>query len=1190
MEGRNPAIIPQRIIPGVLSPQNEKAFHWGWQGLIACGSQKTVLIIDPNTLQVVQSLVKHRHPVNKVKWAKENYHHDVASPYSLRVASVDTSGRVVVWDIAQGNERTEFAENGKTLTDLEWLSCQDASHDLLVAIHSPNMLALWNADTGTKLWRKTYDNVPTLHSLTIDPFEPTRFAALGSDCILFVNDFSISRQPTSNGKKFYMSVDKAQKNITPTRVNLTAMGRAAISGIRLLIGDEKPKSDELTLTDCKQLSYLPSMRHHLAAVFPREILILDVSVLQAVASIPLERNGSPFMQIMPVRQRAAFICAHENGSFSFRLRRFSRLSESSLTDENVNDGESLTSKVDLNFDTACHSEPFRVTNRIRPMAAALCPVTERQAAVLVSDGRIFIWKLSSSTKKEKFTNNSPIYAPRYFTPAIPRNHTLSGIIAPTQNITTFDLKKNGIDPVWGDQISLRFTMVGLFSSLTSQVSCMRMCPPLTHKNWPHYRPLLAVGLVSGNILVFDLGTGKLTYEFGVHTCEVKGIEWSGLRSIISYAYPTQGNNSVVINEVSTTNLQSGRTIPFRTDKVNESPISFIKVSSKKQYLMIVFHDKPIELWDIKTRCILKELPKSFPIIHAVEWAPAHAGRKKPEEGQSEPEAVHTKEHLVLTDSAATLYHCIAEGSSFKQGSRIPHISERNSTTTCISWKHDHIFMGDTDGTISIWNLKTKLSKGIPTHRGWVKKVRFGPGKGNLNCLVLFEDGLEIWDSDDGIAVSSVKSPKQLPKILDVDWCASDKLVLSCENGQLLIMDSMLSLPPPNLPIVELFYWKSLSCPYLLPTKPALIMKAMLQRGILSVETFGEELAYKAAIQSTIDSLPTDVKEFISTTDNTLARCAAVARIFGDESEIDLWETFSYYATNKNIDEYKPVFTDTNMDTLSDCEIFRINELQRSLRHGLLRNTPEHTKKCIENLVLFGQVDKAIHLSLETEPTSGSYYEDCLKSCLLATLKCNPEASQSSVKLVSTNLIANGRLQEGIELLCMINKSLDACRYLASHGQWELAVWLAKVRLTGVEYEEIMIRWANHLCSPRVNNKSKAILVYLSLKKFSRVLETFYQMRHFDRAAMFAQICQEFNFLEDDSKPNEHLIQSVHAECARFLQQLGCDGELVTMHSAQAGENDKIDINEGSDDANSSTSSGVMISSPGSNSDDYEKVG
>lgn len=57
------------------------------------------------------------------------------------------------------------------------------------------------------------------------------------------------------------------------------------------------REDEISLSDCKELSYLPSMRHHIAAVFPKEILILDVNVLQAVASVSLERNGSPFMQV-----------------------------------------------------------------------------------------------------------------------------------------------------------------------------------------------------------------------------------------------------------------------------------------------------------------------------------------------------------------------------------------------------------------------------------------------------------------------------------------------------------------------------------------------------------------------------------------------------------------------------------------------------------------------------------------------------------------------------------------------------------------------------------------------------------------------------------------------------------------------------------------------------------------------------
>lgn len=63
--------------------------------------------------------------------------------------------------------------------------------------------------------------------------------------------------------------------------------------------------------------------------------------------------------------------------------------------------DGMSSKYDLNFDYASHSEPFRVTNRVRPMCAALCPVTEQKVAVLISDGRIFIWKLSAVGKAKK---------------------------------------------------------------------------------------------------------------------------------------------------------------------------------------------------------------------------------------------------------------------------------------------------------------------------------------------------------------------------------------------------------------------------------------------------------------------------------------------------------------------------------------------------------------------------------------------------------------------------------------------------------------------------------------------------------------------------------------------------------------------------------------------------------------------
>lgn len=36
------------------------------------------------------------------------------------------------------------------------------------------------------------------------------------------------------------------------------------------------------------------------------------------------------------------------------------------------------------------------------------------------------------------------------------------------------------------------------------------------------------------------------------------------------------------------------------------------------------------------------------------------------------------------------------------------------------------------------------------------------------------------------------------------------------------------------------------------------------------------------------------------------------------------------------------------------------------------------------------------------------------------------------------------LPEGVQLLCLIDKAADACRYLQTYGEWSRAAWLARV--------------------------------------------------------------------------------------------------------------------------------------------------
>lgn len=62
---------------------------------------------------------------------------------------------------------------------------------------------------------------------------------------------------------------------------------------------------------------------------------------------------------------------------------------------------------------------------------------------------------------------------------------------------------------------------------------------------------------------------------------------------------------------------------------------------------------------------------------------------------------------------------------------------------------------------------TVVSRGIPTHRGWVKKIRFAPGKGNQKLLVMYTDGAEVWDTKE---VSGHTPSLALPQLTHRSVC------------------------------------------------------------------------------------------------------------------------------------------------------------------------------------------------------------------------------------------------------------------------------------------------------------------------------------------------------------------------------------------------------------------------------------
>ncbi|XP_054721445.1 WD repeat-containing protein 11-like [Uloborus diversus] len=1140
--------VSPRTIPGVLSAPNKGTIDWGWQSFIAYGCCNHVIIVDTKNIKVFQTLEKHSSDVIKVKWSHENFYHDGNHPYVLKLASADSNGLLIVWEVKEGKPISTFSEPGKPATEIEWLSGRDSSQNFLVALHPPFSFIIWNTDSGTKLWKKSYTE--TLLSFALDPFSESNVTFLASDCILFVDDLGVNRAPSGNGRKFFISNPLAEdKNKNSSRI---------IKKMWLLSKpDGRSSEDGITLNECLFLTYHKSYRHHLLLLYPKEVLILDLEINQTVGIVPMEHTSSPMMQFFSCRQRDLFYILHESGSVSLRLRHRPECSESSL---------------EVSYDLQCQSDALRLTKHARVTGMALCPVTEMKAALLLSDGRVLFFKIDAHQQKEEKT-----FLPLYLAKVLDHTQFPQKLIEKTCFQHPVSTLSDALGPalypsekhVQRKETGLNIFVTGLLSALASPPHVIRMCPPVTFRNWNVYKPYMAIGNAGGSIQIINMATGVITKEFALHTSPVRGIEWIGLTSFLSYAHPNTGSSlGQVRNELLLTDLQSGRTNILRADRTEESPIDMIRVSYLRQYMVIVLKEDPFEIWDLKQLTLLRVMPKNYPIVTALEWSPSHKKSQsslelsfeKNKESSSEFSmerdvmsmkcSSYQKENLVFTDTNGMLYHFSVDGNVVKHGSVIP-ADQAMGSVSCIAWKGDHIVLGDVDGNLTIWYLKGKVSKGISTHRGWIKKIRFGPGKGNMKILVLYNDGVDVWDVKDASFVSGIRCPRDIPRVQDLDWVGSDRPVLATADGCLRITD--LGLKIFSSSAYDYHIQSAPFSPHLLSPRVCFYLKSFLQHLLSEQTEFFSDIdqqddpdMFRAQVQ--LRSLDRKTKEFLKGCPyGTAERSLHISRLFGDEEGVIFWTVALHFLKQAKYqslqypgqgDGFKPdIYFDHPLDTaydfFCDSEVYKRLQLDRVHLHLSKRSTYAQTQQCSERLLLLGQTDQAVQLLLETDSENDSFYEDCLRACLLSTVQCCWGQSQSVVKLVATNLIASGRISEGVQLLCLIQKASDGCRYLQGAGRWIQGAWLAKAALSENESREILKRWVDHMCSAAVDQKARGILMLLSLFEFWDVVRILHSTQRVERAALFLQACLEFGLLRKDAT-NSSDIEAVFMDYSKYL--------------------------------------------------------
>ncbi|CAJ0967654.1 unnamed protein product, partial [Ranitomeya imitator] len=232
----------------------------------------------------------------------------------------------------------------------------------------------------------------------------------------------------------------------------------------------------------------------------------------------------------------------------------------------------------MTYDLRCQCDAFRVTKTVRPYSITCNPINENAVALIISDGRVMIWELKSSSvpgRKIRSASGSSactLYAPLSFCgkpvglqqkkcPDLSLDSMIAG-----QSLSESPQSASS------QEVSLKFLLTGLLSGLPQPPFVVRMCPPLTTKNITQYKPLLAVGTSNGSVFVYNLTSGLLHKELNIHSCEVRGIEWISLTSFLSFATSTPNNSGLVRNELQLVDLLTGSPVSSHSPKTYNTPV------------------------------------------------------------------------------------------------------------------------------------------------------------------------------------------------------------------------------------------------------------------------------------------------------------------------------------------------------------------------------------------------------------------------------------------------------------------------------------------------------------------------------------------------------------------------------------------------------------------------------------------
>eukprot|EP01105_Mastigella_eilhardi_P007333 TRINITY_DN18810_c0_g1_i1.p1 TRINITY_DN18810_c0_g1~~TRINITY_DN18810_c0_g1_i1.p1 ORF type:complete len:1085 (+),score=211.52 TRINITY_DN18810_c0_g1_i1:53-3307(+) len=973
-------------------------------------------------------------------------HASLLAEHEPFLASGDHSGTILVWNVREASLVTTLKE-ATGVDQIEW---HPENPDTLVSIHRASQ----QTSGVLALWN-TMQGVqiwkcplPELQSAISLVFSPF--------------DYTLLAFASRPGAISFVSDFNLTK--PPTKVEQ----KYRIAGARTETKSKKAATDK---ADVLQMLFSPHTLNLVYVLLCRELLIFDTTLHKVIGSFALDGAREDFQSMLLCKDYPdTMFCLHVDGSMSVWARK------SGVYD----------------YDLACWNDVMQFNKKSQKKSSAISsfvngPTQQYTIAAVGLDGTVWLWEYLDQ---------------------------------PTVNSHS--------------QSKGKLQVTGMISGVCWPITLLSMSP--------FHMGIAAVSSQNGSLQIVDIERNRIKREFTVWVQKEKvtpifGSLWLSEQELLIYGWTAlETKRDKYQNKVGIFNIVSGHLKDIRPVSQGEaSCIKSVKVSYAQQFYFILFKDGTVEVCLLSSSAVIKTI-KPENTVTCAEWLPNKQEMPKRVitsltlgdiDDDSAPEFF---EQFIITFIEAGNIRCYTVG-RHSVGVLPMAMDLGGGLITCIATKDALVISGDNYGVLHCCNLMTAETRSFPTHSGSISQIQYSPAPHSMLLLVLFSNGgFGIWDVQHGTRHStSIYLNHRSIHGMEIGWAGGFPTVVASDCS-LRIMDKSLSTCNNRI-TPESFDSPFFPSLYVLPPQRALVIHTMLAH--FSPQLISPE--HRKFLLKFVTSATLGQLEHAS---GLLSRCVVTAKCFEAFHEYRLWNLlgFSMQASKlrKSWTDAQPAAGATAgeqrptdavkapqdaplngfFELMSSPAILTQREFERADVHvkRLDRGQDEEPFKKLANFnVLLGRKEEAVDLLLSSAAANSKHlnYASVLKACVVAA-SVGPDAFERTVRSVALDMFARGDAAEGIQMLCIIDKTDEACRYLYSNGKWTDAAWLANLRLHGEDAAKVMRTWAYHLAS--TGQTTKAIELLVCLGEYHIALHLLASLQSWETAALFARCCTEEGLL------------------------------------------------------------------------------